>query len=114
METINTKYIEILENERDNNNCIEVTFGYDLGGFSYATYKERPRGYYLRVLPMERKQRDGLITESYTAFTGVSELIHPCTRKSAKAQAIATEKVTAYEKMMVDYIVNKYGYIVEV
>lgn len=114
MEAIKTKYIEILENERDNNNVLEVTFGYDLGGFSYATYREYPRGYYLRVLPMERKVCNGLITESYTAFTGVSELIHPCARKSAKAQAIASEKATAYEKMMIDYIVNKYGYVLEV
>lgn len=113
MEVIKTKYIEILENERDNNNCIEVTFGYDLGGFSYATYRERPRGYYLRVLPMERKVRNSLITESYTAFTGVSELIHPCARKSAKAEKVAADKADAYEKMMVDYIVNKCGYKVE-
>lgn len=114
MDVIKRKYIEITENTQDKNNCLEVTFYYDLGGYSYFTYREQPRGYYLSVTPIERKVKDGLVSECYTAFTGVKELIHPCTRKSAKAESIAAEKVQAYEKMVVDYIVNKNGYKIEV
>ena len=114
MSVIKRKYIEITENSQDNNNCLEVTFYYDLGGYNCFTHKEESRGYYLSVTPLERKVEDGLVTECYTAFSGVRELIHPCNRKSTKAENVAREKLQAYGKMMIDYIVNKCGYKIEV
>jgi hypothetical protein len=105
-----TKYIKITGNNHDKSNFIKICFRYDLGGYNYFTYEVKPRGYYLTVYPVER----GRGMEGFTAFSGVSECIHECSRKSAKAQEIAAEKIPVYEKMMVDHIVNKYGYTIEV
>jgi hypothetical protein len=107
---ITTKYIKIIENNHDKSNFIKIAFYYDLGGYNCFTHREKPRGYYLTVYPVER----GGNMESFTAFTGVSQCIEECTRKSAKSEKIASEKIPAYEKMMIDYIVEKYGYILEV
>lgn len=104
-----TKYIRITENNHDKSNFIKVYFNYDLGGMNYFTGREKKRGYYITVLPIER----GGGLEGFTAFTGVSELLQECSRKSAKAEKIALEKLPAFEKMLVDYIINKYGYIIE-
>lgn len=103
------KYIRIAENNHDKCNYIKVYFDYDLGGYNYFTHRQKPRGYYLTVVPVER----GGNLESFTAFTGVSECIKEVSRKSAKAEQAALALVPEYEKKMVDYIANKYGYILE-
>ena len=107
---ISTKYIKIKENNHDKSNYIKIVFNYQLGGYNYFTYQEKPRGYYITVYPVEKNG----ISESFTAFTGVTECIEQVNRKSPKAEKIAAEKIPAYEKMMLDYICNKYGYILEV
>lgn len=104
-----TKYIKILENNHDKSNYIKVYLNYDLGGTNYFTGKIKERGYYLTVLPVEK----GGGLEGFTAFTGFTELIHPVNRKSEKAGKIASEKAKVYEKMMVEAICAKYGYILE-
>lgn len=103
------KYITIKENNHDKSNFIKIYVHYDLGGMNYFTGREKKRGYYITVLPVER----GGNLEGFTAFTGISELLAECKRKSTKAEIAALEKVPVYEKMMIDYIVNKYGYILE-
>ena len=110
---ITEKYIKIIENGSDKNNHVRVYIYYDLGGYNCFTHKEQPRGYYIGVTPCERFERNGVKMESVTAFTGVCELLEPCARKSKKAEAAALEKASAYEKMMLDYICKKNGYILE-
>ena len=104
---ISTKYIRITRNDHDKSNYIKIEFNYDIGGYNCFTGKAKPRGYYLVVYPVVR---DGNM-ESFIAFTGVSECIQECRRKSTKTEKIAAEKIPAYEKMMIEYIINKYGYI---
>ena len=106
---ITKKYIAIKENDHDKSNFIKIYVDYDLGGMNYFTGREKKRGYYITVLPVER----GGNMEGFIAFSGVSELLQECTRKSAKAEKLALEKAPEREKMMIDYIVNKYGYILE-
>lgn len=107
---ITKKYIKITENNHDKSNFIRISFGYDLGGMNYFTGRIKPRGYYLTVCPVER----GNGMEGFVAFSGVSECLHECTRKSSKAEKTALEKIPAYEKMMLEHIKNKYGYVLEV
>lgn len=71
-----------------NINYLKVELRYDLGGFSYATYRNNPRGYYLGVTPIAKG--DGW--ESFGAFTGVGGCILECTRKSKKQAEIALVK----------------------
>lgn len=104
-----TEYIKIAENNRDKCTHIRIDFCYDLGGVNVFTHRGKPRGYYITVCPVEKN--NGI--ERFTAFTGVSELLHTCTRKSAKAEQAALEKFPAYKRMMLDYIAKKYGYTVE-
>jgi hypothetical protein len=110
---ITKKYIDIIENKHDNNNALSVRVYYDLGGYNMFTHKEKPRGYYISVTPVERSERNGVKMESITAFTGYSELLQECSRKSKKAEATATEKAPYYEKMMIEYICKNNGYILE-
>ncbi len=106
---IKTEYIKITENTRDKCTHIRIDFHYDLGGFNVFNHREKQRGYYITVCPVEKS--NGI--ERFTAFTGVSDLLHGCTRKSAKAEKAALEKYPAYKRMMLDYIAKKYGYTVE-
>ena len=103
------KYVKLQENPERRNNFIKIYVYYDLGGYNYFTHREKPRGYYITVVPVTR---DG-VCESFTAFTGCTELLTPCARKGKKAEADALQKAPVYEKMMVDAICKKYGYILE-
>lgn len=113
MENITTKYIKIMENNNDHNNNLKISFYYDLGGYNYFTHEEKQRGYYVSVTPVEYSERGGVSAETITAFSGYYELLEPCSRKSKKAEAAALEKAFSYEEMIVTYICNKYGYILE-
>ena len=104
-----TNYIAIKENNHDKSNYIKSYVYYDLGGMNYFTGREKKRGYYITVLPVEK----GGHMEGFTAFTGFSELLTECARKNKKAEAIALEKAPAYEKMLINAICNKYCYILE-
>lgn len=110
MDNVITKYIAIAENNHDKSNFIKIYLHYDLGGYNYYTGQQRPRGYYLTVLPVEKGGR----MEGFTAFTGYTELITQCSRKSKKAESDAIAKYTAYAEMMIRAICDKYGYILEV
>lgn len=106
---ISRKYIRITENNHDKSNFIKVSFYYDLGGYNYFTGRAKPRGYYVTVVPVEK----GGNMEGFTAFTGISECLAECSRKSAKIEKIAAERLPAYEKMIVQYIRDKYNYTIE-
>lgn len=111
---ITKKYIDITENNHDNNNALCVRIYYDLGGYNFYTHKEKARGYYISVTPVQHTTRDGVTMETFTAFTGFCDLLQDCTRKSKKAEAAALKKAPAYETMIIDHLVNKYGYVLEV
>lgn len=53
---------------------------YSLGGMNYFTSRIEQRGYYMSISPVKR---DG-VCESYTAFTGLKQLVLPVQRKSQK------------------------------
>jgi hypothetical protein len=108
------KYINIIENKKDKNNVLRVRVYYDKGGMNYGTGREKARGYYISVSPLDRTIKSGYISETYSAFSGFYELLEPCARKSKKAEAAALEKAPAYEKIIVDHILKNTGYILEV
>ena len=109
MENITVKYIKIIENKKDKNNYIKIRVYYDLGGYNWATHKEKPRGYYISIQPVER----GGNLEGFTAFTGFYDLLEPCARKSKKAEANALEKAIEREPDLINYICAQNGYILE-
>ena len=70
---------------------IRIDIDYDLGGYSMLSYTQKPRGYYLSVVPVKREERYGCMMESFTAFTGYRKLLNEVTRKSAKAEKVAEQ-----------------------
>lgn len=101
------KYIEVETNEKATH--LRVELRYNLGGISYATYKEEPRGYYLHVTPVTRYNRDGIAWEQFTAFTGVKQCVKTVTRKSAKAEAEAEEKALKIENVLISWVLEENG-----
>ncbi len=101
------KYIELIENEKATHLCVELY--YDLGGVSWATYQQKERGYYLRVVPVKKETRHGVQMESFVAFTGYSQLIKPVTRKSAKAETAAETAAAEILDIMIARVCHKNG-----
>lgn len=100
------KYIKV---EGIGANVLEVELKYNLGGYNYFTGKEEERGYYLHIVPMERISINGLITETYTAFTGVKVLVKSVKRKSKKAEQEAINIINNIEKQYIDIVCKNNG-----
>ncbi len=99
------KFIELKANA--NANFLKLEVYYSLGGFNCFTYKNEARGYYLSVSPVQRSERDGIVFESYTAFSGVKLLLLEVSRKSKKAEAEAERIAEEKEAELIAYICNK-------
>jgi len=81
---------------------VDVEFYYSKGGMNYFTGSVERRGYYLSVQPISKGDR----SYSYTAFTGVKQLVQEAGRYSSK---VLNEFVVEYEMMnsMVEHILEK-------
>ena len=88
---------------------IKLTFDYYIGGYSYATYKQVPRGYYLDVLPVKRENRGSYSMESFGMFSGISYLLKTVNRKSNKAEAEAKVIANSMTDKLLAEICNKAG-----
>lgn len=96
------KYIAVKENPAKVTH-LKVRLYYSLGGMNYFTYKTEPRGYYLSVYPVERSR--GM--ESYTAFSGVKNLIIEVKRQSAQKEAEAEKMAESMLESLIDYVCRK-------
>lgn len=101
------KYIELPENQTATHLKIETC--YSLGGNNPFTGRNESRGYYLHVVPVTRETRNGYALESFVAYSGIKQLIHPVTRKSAGAGKIAETNAAAIEKTLVEWVCSKAG-----
>lgn len=70
---------------------------YELGGHNTWTGQTCARGYYLHVTPVVRREykEEGVVTESFTAFTGGKFLLVECARRSSNKETLAK---VMYEK----------------
>ena len=88
---------------------LEINTYYSLGGVSYATYKNEPRGYYISVTPIELNNSRGYTMISTTAFSGVKRCMIECSRQSKKkAEEACNIKREEYQDM-IDYVLEKNG-----
>lgn len=78
---------------------------YSLGGYSCWSYKQEGRGYYMSVSPV---RVDGMFI-SYTAFSGVKQLIVPCERKGKGKAAEAVKIFDSKIAEMVDMVFPNSG-----
>lgn len=101
------EYIPVIETPEAN--LLEVKTYYSLGGASFATYKNIPRGYYLSVTPVRQYEFDGVQMISFTAFTGVKQLILPCNRRSAKQETQAIALAREKQAEMIQHVLRENG-----
>lgn len=100
------QYLAVKENNSKVTH-LKVEIYYSKGGMNYFTYKIEPRGYYLSVSPVEYSNRNGIITEGFTAFSGIKELVKEVGRKSDKAMREAEQLVEPKKQELIDYILQK-------
>ena len=70
---------------------------YELGGHSLFTGQTCKRGYYLHVTPVEVGETEGVVFESFAAFTGGKFLLVECARRSSRKETLAK---VMYEKIV--------------
>ena len=71
---------------------LKIQVYYDKGGMNYFTSRPEARGYYLSVSPVQVERREnGIMVESYAAFSGIKALVLPVQRQSPKAEKQAEE-----------------------
>jgi hypothetical protein len=82
--TITKKYLEVLPNDK-NITHLKVELYYDLGGMNYFSGSVEGRGIKLSISPVQRSEREnGIVVESYTAFSGFKKLLKEMTRFNQK------------------------------
>lgn len=63
---------------------VKVLLYYTKGGMNYFTSKVEARGIYLSVTPVEISGGNGYTSESYTAFSGIKQIVLETARYNAK------------------------------
>jgi hypothetical protein len=82
--SISKKYLEVLPNDK-NITHLKVELYYDLGGMNYFSGSVEGRGIKLSVSPVQRSEREnGIVMESYTAFSGFKKLLKEMARFNQK------------------------------
>lgn len=64
---------------------------------------------WISVVPVEYKEHNGYVTECYTAFSGVKQLIKEVTRQSKKSEAEAEKIAKTVESKLIDYVCRENG-----
>lgn len=92
----------------ENGQDLKIECYYNKGGMNYFTGSVEKRGYYVSVCPVEIVKSDnGILSVSYTAFTGIKKLLFEVNRKSAKSLEKAVTMAKEQERELIDYVMNK-------
>lgn len=86
---------------------LKIELYYHLGGMNYFTGTNEARGYYLSVTPVTLSKGDGYTSESYTAFTGVKQLVVECKRQSGLAMNKAVNDHKTILPNLINHVVSK-------
>ncbi len=93
-----TKYIE--RNDLKGASHLQVSVYYTKGGTSFMTGGTTPRGYYLSVKPVTK--RDNMV--SFVMFSGHRRLLLETSRFSAKQFSKAVEMAKAFEDELISVV----------
>lgn len=102
------KYIEVKENATGITH-VKVWLYYDIGGMDFGSPQNKPRGYYISVVPVTREKKNGYTMESFGAYSGLKQLLKSVQRKSAKAEAEAEKQAELLIDAMVSFVCDKNG-----
>lgn len=98
------KYLPV-EGQGANNLIVEVK--YTLGGVSFATYREYPRGYYLHVTPVLREEFGEYASETFKLFGGAKMLLKEVKRQSKKAEQEALAEAQKMESELINFVLQE-------
>jgi uncharacterized protein YfeS len=82
---------------------IKLEVFYHKGGYNCATCEQQARGYYLLIVPEERRIQDGYTILIASAFSGCKILLEKSKRLSKKRLVELTTNID----------INKYKYIID-
>ena len=102
------KYIDLIPNKSNKETVLEVSVGYDLGGYNYWNNTINKRGYYLFCTPCELREITVPKGIPYTTVTqimgkGLKILLKEVTRQSKKAAAEADRLV----EKQIEHLIQK-------
>ena len=86
---------------------LRIDLYYDKGGYNLLTYRQDFRGYYLSVIPVQREDRGGYVTESVTLFRGIKQLVKEVARKGTGVAREAERIALARLDELVNYVCTK-------
>ena len=105
MKTILKRYIPIPETEYCN--CMQVEIYYTLGGYNVWNYKVDPRGFYLSITPMKHEVKNGYVSETYSAYTGLRQILLRVERRSKRAETIAVNEAAKILTPLIRQVCDK-------
>jgi hypothetical protein len=87
---------------------LKVQVYYDKGGMNYFSGRPEARGYYASVSPVQVERREnGIMVESYAAFSGVKQLLVETQRSSPKAEREAMQKAEEVIPQLKAHVIEK-------
>ena len=97
-------YLPLDENEGGYTH-LEVSTYYDVGGYSYFTYTNTPRGYFICVQPVKK----GDHTIMYEMFNGYKNLLEETKRFSQKKLDTLAEKTMENAAPLIQAVCNEHN-----
>lgn len=83
-------------------NYIEADVYYTKGGYSYFSYKNTPRGYFMSVSRIGRYDMNGVMMESHSfGAAGCKKMLKEVSRQTAKGNR---EAVEIYERDIAEFV----------
>lgn len=106
-------YIPLIPNSKNEENCMEVSTNYELGGYNYWNGQTNGRGYYLHALPCLRETNRLSNGQEYTTVTqtlgkGFKICVKEVLRRSKKAEAEAERNACKQIVFLVKQVCEKY------
>lgn len=93
-------------------NAIELSIGYELGGYNYFSGASNRRGYYAYAVPLTVSERDGYRSFTQALFDGAKVFLKEATRFSQKT-ADSFALTDAVVQDLLDKVLQAYGMTLE-
>lgn len=111
---ITEKFIPLKPSDKYRENVLHVYVSYNLGGTNWFTYKPESRGYYLHVVPVERKKREhegkSYYTISCSMLSGIKFCLKGVKRASKSAEAEALKLAAENEDWLIKRVLEEGGF----
>ena len=105
--TIKKVYVEVLDNTKITH--IKLELYYTTDKYNTFTHNAIISGYRVIVVPVKVETNIGYQIETTSAFSGFTETIWPCSRKSPKSEKEALRIFEERQSEFIDWFKDKYN-----